>query len=83
MTLVTVTKLEAAAVPTCARQAALQKQNAEKICATVISLTVAGVLRLKRLLTYISPNDIGLQGSASQSPVTNGCAASVSRCPLV
>ena len=42
---------------------------------------VAGVLRLKRLLTYISPIDIGLQGSAS--PVTNGCAASVSRCPLV
>ena len=42
---------------------------------------VAGVLRLKRLLTYISPIDIGLQGSAS--PVTNGCAVSVSRCPLV
>ena len=41
----------------------------------------SGLLRLKQLLTYISPIDIGLQGSAS--PVTNGCAASVSRCPLV
>ena len=49
--------------------------------ASLYNIRMAGLLRLKRCLLTHRQLIYGLQGSAE--PVPNGCAAPVSRCPLV